>query len=128
MRDEAAQKRYADFIQTRLAPANPPNDGKQTSMRGHPVFKAQHACACCSALASLGVFASPRVANPRKGRLRDAEAAEISPERSERRRRLNAGYKVRDETADAEGIWLHRRVARTPQGPQGAGRMEADYE
>ena len=29
-----------------------------------------------SALASLGVFASPRVANPRKGRLRDAEAAE----------------------------------------------------
>lgn len=24
-----------------------PNDGKQTPMRGHPVFKAQHACACC---------------------------------------------------------------------------------
>ncbi|MBQ4198288.1 MAG: DUF4186 domain-containing protein [Kiritimatiellae bacterium] len=37
----------ADFIQTRLAPENPPNDGKQTPMRGHPVFKAQHACACC---------------------------------------------------------------------------------
>ena len=36
-----------DFIRTRLAPANPPNDGKQTPMRGHPVFKAQHACACC---------------------------------------------------------------------------------
>ena len=29
----------------------------------------------CSALASLGVFASLWVANPRKGRLRDAEAA-----------------------------------------------------
>ncbi len=28
-----------------------------------------------SALSSLGVFASPRGANPRKGRLRDAEAA-----------------------------------------------------
>ncbi len=36
-----------DFIRIRLAPANPPNDGKQTPMRGHPVFKAQHACACC---------------------------------------------------------------------------------
>ena len=36
-----------DFIRTRLAPANPPNDGKQTPMRGHPVFIAQHACACC---------------------------------------------------------------------------------
>ena len=37
----------ADFIRMRLAPANPPNDGKQTPMRGHPVFVAQHACACC---------------------------------------------------------------------------------
>ena len=36
-----------DFVRTRLAPANIPNDGKQTPMRGHPVFVAQHACACC---------------------------------------------------------------------------------
>lgn len=36
-----------DFIRTRLAPAMPENDGKQTPMRGHPVFVAQHACACC---------------------------------------------------------------------------------
>ena len=36
-----------DFIEKRLAPAIIPNDGKQTPMRGHPVFKAQHACACC---------------------------------------------------------------------------------
>ena len=36
-----------DFVTKRLAPANIPNDGKQTPMRGHPVFKAQHACACC---------------------------------------------------------------------------------
>ena len=28
-------------------PAEIPNDGKQTPMRGHPVFIAQHACACC---------------------------------------------------------------------------------
>lgn len=36
-----------DFVAKRLAPAEPPNDGKQTPMRGHPVFVAQHACACC---------------------------------------------------------------------------------
>jgi len=36
-----------DFIRTRLAPAEIPNDGKQTPMRGHPVFVAQHATACC---------------------------------------------------------------------------------
>lgn len=36
-----------DFIRTRLAPAEIMNDGKQTPMRGHPVFVAQHACACC---------------------------------------------------------------------------------
>lgn len=36
-----------DFIRQRLAPAVIPNDGKQTPMRGHPVFLAQHACACC---------------------------------------------------------------------------------
>jgi len=36
-----------DFIQKRLAPAEPPNDGKQTPFRGHPVFTAQHATATC---------------------------------------------------------------------------------
>lgn len=36
-----------DFIKERLAPSNPKNDGKQTPMHGHPVFIAQHACACC---------------------------------------------------------------------------------
>ena len=30
-----------------LAPADPINDGKQTPMHGHPVFKAMHATACC---------------------------------------------------------------------------------
>ena len=37
----------ADFISQRLAPAQPRNDGKQTPMRGHPVFIAQHATATC---------------------------------------------------------------------------------
>jgi len=36
-----------DFIKTRIAPKNPKNDGKQTPMRGHPVFIAQHATATC---------------------------------------------------------------------------------
>ncbi|MBQ9772875.1 MAG: DUF4186 domain-containing protein [Lentisphaeria bacterium] len=35
------------FLQTRLAPAFPPNDGKQTPMRGHPCFIAQHATGIC---------------------------------------------------------------------------------
>ena len=36
-----------DFINKRLAPALPTNDGKQTPFKGHPVFVAQHATACC---------------------------------------------------------------------------------
>ena len=36
-----------DFISKRLAPAVPEKDGKQTPFRGHPVFVAQHATACC---------------------------------------------------------------------------------
>lgn len=41
-------RRHAEeFVAERLAPAFPRNDGKQTPMRGHPVFLAQHACACC---------------------------------------------------------------------------------
>jgi hypothetical protein len=35
------------FIDDRLAPANPLNDGRQTPMRNHPVFIAQHATATC---------------------------------------------------------------------------------
>ncbi len=36
-----------DFIEKRLAPAAPHNDGKQTPMGNHPVFVAQHATATC---------------------------------------------------------------------------------
>lgn len=36
------------FINNRLKYKNPKNDGKQTPMKQvHPVFIAQHACACC---------------------------------------------------------------------------------
>ena len=41
-------RRHAeDFIRQRLAPVGLQNDGHQTPMHGHPVFVAQHACACC---------------------------------------------------------------------------------
>jgi hypothetical protein len=35
------------FVRDRLAPAEPKNDGRQTPMRGHPIFIAQHATATC---------------------------------------------------------------------------------
>ena len=44
---DAIRRHAADFIRTRLAPVQPSNDGRQTPMRGHPVFKAQHATATC---------------------------------------------------------------------------------
>lgn len=44
---DTVREHAAAFVRRRLAPAVIPNDGKQTPMRGHPVFVAQHACACC---------------------------------------------------------------------------------
>ena len=44
---EAVRVHAREFIQKRLAPADPKNDGKQTPFKGHPVFKAQHAVATC---------------------------------------------------------------------------------
>ena len=41
-------RRHAvDFVARKLAPAEPVNDGRQTPMRGHPVFKAMHGSAMC---------------------------------------------------------------------------------
>ena len=36
-----------NLLEKRLAPAFIPNDGKQTPMKNHPVFIAQHATATC---------------------------------------------------------------------------------
>ena len=44
---EVIRGQAARIIRERLAPAFPANDGRQTPMRGHPVFKAQHATATC---------------------------------------------------------------------------------
>lgn len=41
------RKHAQELIESRLAPAEPRNDGKQTPYRGHPVFVAQHATATC---------------------------------------------------------------------------------
>jgi uncharacterized protein DUF4186 len=41
-------RRHAEkLVGRRLTPAQPPNDGRQTPYRGHPVFVAQHATATC---------------------------------------------------------------------------------
>lgn len=44
---EKIRERAYDFITKRLAPSFIQNDGKQTPMKGHPVFIAQHATATC---------------------------------------------------------------------------------
>lgn len=44
---ETIYSHACDFIRDRIAPKAPLNDGKQTPMRGHPVFIAQHATATC---------------------------------------------------------------------------------
>lgn len=44
---DVIEKHAYRFIRERLALKIIDNDGKQTPMRGHPVFIAQHATACC---------------------------------------------------------------------------------
>lgn len=44
---EEIRRFAAERVKMTLAPAEPINDGKQTPMKGHPVFLAQHATATC---------------------------------------------------------------------------------
>ena len=44
---DVVRRHAADLIGTRLAPARPARDGKQTPWGGHPVFRAQHATGTC---------------------------------------------------------------------------------
>ena len=44
---ETIKEHGYQFVNSRVAPAFPKNDGKQTPMKGHPVFIAQHATATC---------------------------------------------------------------------------------
>lgn len=43
----AVLRHAREIVDLRLAGAAPQNDGRQTPMRGHPVFVAQHATAAC---------------------------------------------------------------------------------
>ena len=44
---ETIRRHAFDLITARIAPAFPENDGRQTPMKNHPVFIAQHATATC---------------------------------------------------------------------------------
>ena len=44
---ETIRRHAEDFVREKLGPAEPVNDGKQTPMRGHPIFKAMHGSAMC---------------------------------------------------------------------------------
>ena len=44
---ENIQNHCRSILVQRLAPAYPKNDGKQTPMKGHPCFVAQHATGIC---------------------------------------------------------------------------------
>lgn len=44
---ETIESHAKDFVKNRLSKSVIPNDGKQTPMKGHPVFIAQHATATC---------------------------------------------------------------------------------
>jgi hypothetical protein len=44
---ETIEEHAFQFVNSRIASDYPKNDGKQTPMRGHPVFIAQHATATC---------------------------------------------------------------------------------
>ena len=44
---DTIRRHAVDFVARKLAPAEPLNDGRQTPMRGHPIFKAMHGTAMC---------------------------------------------------------------------------------
>ena len=56
---ETIMQHAADLISVRLAPEVIPNDGKQTPMRNHPVFVAQHATATLLSRVSAKVASHP---------------------------------------------------------------------
>ena len=45
--EETVMSHAADFIEKRLAAANPPNDGRRMPLRNHPVFISQRVTAPC---------------------------------------------------------------------------------
>ena len=45
--EEKLRSHALSFVRQKLSPAFPVNDGKQTPMKGHPIFIAMHGCAMC---------------------------------------------------------------------------------
>jgi hypothetical protein len=90
---ETVRAHAADLIAQRLAPAAPPNDGKQTPWGGHPVFRAQHATATCCRSCLLKAHDIP------KGR------------------ELTAGE--REYVVDVICRWVEREVRATGRTPTG---------
>lgn len=63
---DTIEKHAYDFIRQRLAPKEIINDGKQTPMKGHPVFIAQHATAtCCRGCFNNGMDKKTTIINNR---------------------------------------------------------------
>jgi hypothetical protein len=81
------------FVIERLAAAEPVDDGKQTPLRGHPAFVAQHATATCC----RGCLQKWH----RISRGRPLEGAEI------------------DYVVDVIGRWLKAQAAEAPAPPPG---------
>ena len=46
-RMDTIERHARDFVEKRLSDIDEEKDGKQTPMKGHPVFIAQHATGCC---------------------------------------------------------------------------------
>ena len=57
---ETVRQHAYDLLARRLAPACPPNDGRQTPWRGHPVFRAQHATGTCCRTCLARLHAIPK--------------------------------------------------------------------
>ena len=115
MKGEATMHELAAFAHRTKATTTvlvyPPHDGRQTPMRGHPVFVAQHAItAPCGGGDPWGS--------------RNAERTE----RSEEVPREPSACCCRDclakwECARAEGVGLGEREARTAKQPQGPAKV-----
>lgn len=60
---DTVERHCEDFIYKNLYPYPIENDGRQTPMKGHPVFVAQHATAtCCRGCIKNGII-YPRIDN-----------------------------------------------------------------
>lgn len=68
---ETIHRHALDLVQKKVATAYPINDGKQTPMHGHPVFKAMHATAFCCRDCMLKWYKVPK-------------GVELTPEQQER--------------------------------------------